>query len=68
VFALLGKDAEQQCIGHCKDSEIAEIRRDYLIADVSWIVGAAAFAGATIAVLAGRSSGDKTAFDPRLRF
>jgi hypothetical protein len=44
-FALAGKNKEG-CAPQCSDAEIATLRRDYLIADVSLLVGIAAIGGA----------------------
>jgi hypothetical protein len=45
VFALAGKSKES-CAPRCSDDQIATLRRDYLIADVSLAVGLAALGGA----------------------
>lgn len=47
VFAILGKGKES-CAPHCARSDVDALRRDYLIADVSWAVGAAAAVAAGI--------------------
>jgi hypothetical protein len=50
-FALSGKgaenDAASRCGPNCKDDELSEVKRDYLIADISLVVGVLA-AGAAI--------------------
>jgi hypothetical protein len=47
VFALLGKKQEA-CAPHCSRTEVNTMRRDYAIADASWITGVAAAAGAVL--------------------
>jgi hypothetical protein len=41
VFALMGK-SQESCAPNCSRSSVDTLRRDYVIADVSWIVGLAA--------------------------
>jgi len=45
VFGILGRNV-QSCAPNCTQSQVNDLRRDYLIADVSWITGlvAAGFA------------------------
>jgi hypothetical protein len=45
VFGILGRNV-QSCAPNCTQSQVDDLRRDYLIADVSWITGlvAAGFA------------------------
>jgi len=45
VFGILGRNV-QSCAPNCRQSQVDDLRRDYLIADVSWITGlvAAGFA------------------------
>jgi len=56
VFALLGKskqgELEDQCQPNCTDSELAPMKRNYLIGDISAGVGAAALLSAGIIYLA----------------
>ena len=59
-FALAGKNKEA-CSGHCSDAEISTLRRDYLIADVSLLVGLVAATGALYFWL---SRGDAPATKP----
>jgi hypothetical protein len=46
VFGILGHDV-QSCAPNCSQSQVDDLRRDYLIADVSWITGLVA-AGAAL--------------------
>jgi hypothetical protein len=56
VFALLGKskqgDLEDECQPNCTDSELAPMKRNFLIGDISAGVGAAALLSAGIIYLA----------------
>ncbi len=45
TFAVLGKSKES-CAPNCSQSDVSTLRRDYAIADISWIVGLAAAGGA----------------------
>lgn len=46
VFGLLGRGV-QSCAPDCSQGQVNDLRRDYLIADVSWITGLVA-AGAAL--------------------
>jgi len=46
VFGILGRNV-QSCAPNCTQSQVNDLRRDYLIADVSWITGLVA-AGAAL--------------------
>ena len=45
VFGIMGRNV-QSCAPNCAQSQVNDLRRDYVIADVSWITGlvAAGFA------------------------
>jgi hypothetical protein len=45
TFAILGRSV-QSCAPTCTSSQVSALRRDYLIADISWIAGLAAAGGA----------------------
>jgi hypothetical protein len=46
VFGIMGRNV-QSCAPNCTQSQVDDLRRDYLIADVSWITGLVA-AGAAL--------------------
>ncbi len=50
TFAVLGRST-QSCAPDCTSSQVSTLRRDYLVADISWIVGLAAAGGALYFVL-----------------
>lgn len=45
TFAVLGRST-QSCAPDCTSTQVSTLRRDYLVADVSWIVALAAAGGA----------------------
>lgn len=56
VFSYLGKteqdELEQTCSPNCRDDDLTQVKRWYMIGDISAGVGAAALIGATIVYLA----------------
>jgi hypothetical protein len=65
-FALAGKSTET-CAPRCSDAEIATLRRDYLVADVSLLVGLAAIGGAVYFWLTRGPASASTAAGPATR-
>ena len=45
TFAILGRSV-QSCAPTCTSDQVSALRRDYLVADISWIAGLAAAGGA----------------------
>lgn len=64
VFALTGKGAEKDlassCGPNCKDDELSSVKRDYLIADISLVIGVAALAAAVILAWPALTDSSKT--------
>lgn len=63
-FALTGKSAEKDlassCGPSCKDDDLSSVKRDYLIADISLVIGVAALAAAVVLAWPALTDSSKT--------
>lgn len=63
-FALTGKSGEKDlassCGPSCKDDDLSSVKRDYLIADISLVIGVAALAAAVVLAWPALTDSSKT--------
>lgn len=63
-FALTGKSAEKDlassCGPNCKDDDLSSVKRDYLIADISLVIGVASLAAAVVLAWPALTDSSKT--------